>query len=70
MATTLEKATSCPECDLPEVVERFVHENVQSMGQKELKAWRRESKRIMKEATRRADDGVPLAEQKTQQPTP
>jgi hypothetical protein len=70
MATTLEKTTSCPDSDLPETVKKFVHENVQSMGKKELKAWQRESKRIMREATRHADDDVPLVERKTQQPAP
>jgi hypothetical protein len=67
MPTTLEKSNPCLESDLPETVKNFVHENVQAMGKKELKAWRRESKKIMKEATRRAHADAPLVGQKTQQ---
>jgi hypothetical protein len=66
MPTTLEKSNPCLESDLPETVKNFVHENVQAMGKKELKAWRRESKKIMK-ATRRAHADAPLVEQKTHQ---
>jgi hypothetical protein len=47
---TQEKATSCPESDLPETIIEFVHKGIQQMSEKELRAWKKRSEKIMRKA--------------------
>jgi len=54
MTTTLEKPVSTSAGDIPEALKDFVHQSVQSMDEKQLRAWKRESKKIMRKAKRRA----------------
>lgn len=53
MTVTLEKSASTSNKGLPAEVEDFVHKSIQSMDEKQLRAWKRESKKIMKKARRR-----------------
>jgi hypothetical protein len=50
MTTTLEKPISTSTEYLPQAIVDFVHESIQSMDEKQLRAWKRESAKIMRKA--------------------
>ena len=52
MPTTLEKPISTSADDIPQALKDFVHENIQLMDEKQLRAWKRESEKIMRQAKR------------------
>jgi hypothetical protein len=46
----LERANSASKDALPDVVREFVHESIQRMSEKELRAWKKKSAKLMRKA--------------------
>jgi hypothetical protein len=49
----MEKPVSTSAHDIPQVLTDFVHESIQSMDERQLRSWKRESNKIMRKAKRR-----------------
>ncbi len=53
----MEKPISTSTGDIPEALKDFVHQSVQSMDEKKLRTWKRDSNKIIRKAKRRAVKG-------------
>ena len=53
MTTLMEKPVSTSAHDIPQVLTDFVHDSIQSMDERQLRSWKRESNKIMRKAKRR-----------------
>lgn len=67
MTTTLEKPVSTSKDELPSAVTDFVHKGIEAKTAKQLRAWKRESEKIMKNARLREAVGEQNAARKTRQ---
>lgn len=55
MTTLIEKTAPASRSGLPKALEEFVHDSIQSMNKKELRALKRDSAKIMRKAKRGSD---------------